>query len=113
MPRPRDQQPEYALVAQADGSQTIVALHAVQAGSTELSDEERRSLAAMLSNQRGQLEYQMHLDTRITSYNGCYTKLLRWLITGRFTGYLEGCILTPSLHLSARFLSMDIRNNFV
>ncbi len=63
MPRPRDQQPEYALVAQADGSQTIVALHAVQAGSTELSDEERRSLAAMLSNQRGQLEYQMHLDT--------------------------------------------------
>jgi len=63
MPRPEGETPRYASVAMEDGSRAIVALRAVEDGSSDMSEEERKALSSMIANQRGRQIYQMHADS--------------------------------------------------
>ena len=60
MPAPAEGAVSYSQVGLNDGEQAIIALRAVTDGEVDLSADERRSLAAMIANQRGQQIYQAY-----------------------------------------------------
>ena len=61
MPKADATNSSFAHVALADGNRAIVALDKVTEGATELSEQERRVMGLVLSNQAGQQDYQDHV----------------------------------------------------
>ncbi|MFW1678216.1 SurA N-terminal domain-containing protein [Pontibacter sp. JAM-7] len=58
MAKPKSDQTNFGKAVLLDGSVAIIALDSVQAGDTELSEQELRMMGQMLSSRRGQENYQ-------------------------------------------------------
>ncbi|WP_432695402.1 SurA N-terminal domain-containing protein [Marinobacterium sp. YM272] len=63
MAKPEQGASTYAIAELQNGGRAVVALRGIEAGSSDLSDEERGALASMIATQRGQQIYRSHVDT--------------------------------------------------